>query len=91
MSWPPDLTTKTVTSSYPNAGTGLNGYVSFVLTADLADATAPAILRAAPTQAQVTNGVMTPVVLPCTDNTDLSPSGWAWTVTEVLQGAPTRI
>jgi hypothetical protein len=91
MTWPPDLTTKTVTSSYPNAGAGLNGYCSFVLTADLADATAPAILRAAQLQSQVTNGVMAPIVLPCTDNADLSPSGWAWTVTEVLQGAPTRI
>jgi hypothetical protein len=91
MPWPADLTTKTVTSSYPNNGTGLNGWCSFVPTADLADSTGLAILRAAPMQEQVTNGVMAPIVLPCTDNADLSPSGWAWTVVENLQGAPPRV
>lgn len=91
MPWPVDLTTKTITSSYPNNASGLSGWCSFTPTADLADSTGLAILRAAPMQVQVTAGVMAPIVLPCTDNADLTPSGWAWTVIENLQGAPTRI
>lgn len=90
MPWPPDLTTRTVTASYPNGGTGLTGLCTFTLTADLADPAAPAILRAVSLRTPVTGGVMAPIVLPCTDNPGLTPSGSAWTVTEQLDGAPPR-
>lgn len=92
MPLPGDLTTITVTSTYPTgAGSDLNGYVTFTPSAPLIDPTGRVIIRAAPVQAQVTGGAMAPITLLCTDNANIqTPTGaaWHWIVTEKLDGAP---
>lgn len=93
MPWPPNVNTVTVTAdAYLGAlGGNLSGYFIFAPNVDLADPGAPAIIRAAPTQVTVTNGTMPAQVLAATDNTTLTPANWAWTLTEVLQGAPVKV
>lgn len=91
MPLPGDLTTITVTANYPGGdGTALTGQVTFTPSTDLVDTTGQVIIRAAPVTEQLVAGRLS-VVLLCTDNASISPSGWYWIVTEQLAGAPNRI
>src|SRR6185312_4435838 len=89
MPLPGDLTTITVTATYPNiAGQPQSGSVTFDPGVVVTDSTGHVILTGAVIQ-QVWNGVMRPVVLPCTDNGTLSPPGFQYKITEKI-GAATR-
>lgn len=92
MPLPGNLTSIVVTGDayLTGAGGALAGYFSFAPNVDLTDATGPAVIRTAPVQTSVAAGTMAPVTLVCTDNTDLSPSGWVWTIIERLDAAPAR-
>jgi parallel beta-helix repeat protein len=93
MPLPGDLTTITVTGSYPAPVGGsppLTGTVTFQPSADLTDATGKVILRAAPIELLLSAGALS-VVLPCTDNATLQPAGWYWIVTEDIDGLPARV
>jgi hypothetical protein len=81
------LTYIEVTATFPTGAQGtLDGYVTFTPNALLADPTDELIIPPAACQAQVNGGVMTPISLACTDNANLEPSGWAWTVAPTLSG-----
>ena len=89
MGLPGDLTTITVTSSYPNiSGQPQHGLVTFDPQQPIADGTGNVILTGAAVQ-RVYNGVMQPVVLPCTDNTT-SPTGFQYKITEAI-GSNSRV
>jgi hypothetical protein len=84
MPLPGDLNTITVTATYPDgSGNPLFGYVTFTPSTDLTDSTGHVIVRAAPVQATLVRGSIS-ILLACTDNSTLSPSGWYWIVTEVV-------
>lgn len=84
MPLPVDLTSITVTGNYPDgSGNHLFGYVTFTPSTDLTDPTGHVIIRAAPIPAPLVRGSFS-IQLACTDNADLSPSGWYWIVTEVI-------
>lgn len=89
MPFPGDLTTITVTASYPTiAGQPQTGLVTFDPQQVIADSTGKVILTGAVIQ-QIFNGTMQPIVLPCTDNSTLNPTGFSYKVTEAI-GASTR-
>lgn len=89
MSLPGDLTTITVTGSFPNiAGQPQAGSVTFDPGQPVADSGGLVILTGAVTR-QVWNGKMQPVALPCTDNAGLNPTGFPYLVTEKI-GLNTR-
>jgi hypothetical protein len=84
MPLPVDLNTIAVTGTYPNiAGQPQSGYVTFDPGAVVTDATGHVILTGA-VRCNVANGVLQPPTLPCTDNSGLNPTGFAYTVTEVI-------
>lgn len=84
MPLPVDLNTITVTAAYPNiAGQPQSGYVTFDPGAVVTDSTGHVILTGA-VRCNVVNGVLQPPTLPCTDNGGLNPTGFAYTVTEVI-------
>lgn len=87
MPLPVDLSSITVTSTYQDgSGAPLFGYVSFTPSTDLTDSTGKVILRAAPIITNIFKGAISQV-LACTDNANISPSGWTWNVTEVIGNA----
>lgn len=93
MPLPVGLTTIIVTGSFPSGGVGtspLSGTVTFTPSTDLTDAAGHVIIRAAPVEASLdyTGGIS--VQLVCTDNADLSPTGWTWTVAERIVGLGVR-
>ena len=93
MPLPVDLTTVTVTGNFPSGGVGISplaGTVTFAPSTDLTDSVGHVIIRAAPVEASLDYTGSFSVALVCTDNTDLSPTGWTWTVTERIVGLPTR-
>jgi hypothetical protein len=76
----PGLTTITVTGTYQNMqGTGQNGTITFTPTATVIDASGEIVVPPVPIVVTVSGGTFS-VVLPCTNNSGLSPSGWAWQV-----------
>jgi hypothetical protein len=84
MPLPGDLTTITVTASYPNiAGQPQSGLVKFDPGQPVSDGTGKVILTGAVT-CYVFNGIMQPVILPCTDNANISPTNFNYKVTETL-------
>lgn len=87
MSLPGNVTTITVTGSfYDLQGNALSGTVQFIASASpFADPTAPAFLSGVTVTATLSNGAFS-VVLPCTDNTTLSPTGFVYTVVETVSG-----
>lgn len=91
MALPNNLTTITVTGTYLDFyGNPLSGMVSFTPTStELMDATAPAMLDAEPVVETLDVDGHFSVVLPCTDNADLAPAGWAYTVVEQIHGTRT--
>lgn len=83
MPLPGDLTTITVTASYPNiGGQPQSGLVKFDPGQPVADSTGKVILTG-PVTARVYNGTMQPVVLPCTDNAT-SPTNFQYKITETI-------
>lgn len=90
MPLPGDLATITVTGSYPGGDGGARtGTVTFTPSTDLVDATGHAIIRAAPIICPLYAGTFS-IALLCTDNANISPSGWYWNVTEAVDGATAR-
>lgn len=84
------LTTITVTGSYP-AGAGgrlATGFVTFAPTARVVNATGHAIIPQLPIQVPLQLGAFSLPDVVCTDNAGLLPSGWAWQVTEYIDGVP---
>lgn len=89
MPLPGGLTTVTVTGTYLSvSGVAQSGSVSFVPTAVVTDAAGTTIFSEIPAVATLgTAGSFSLGPLPCTDNTGLSPLGWAYQVTVAVGGA----
>ena len=90
MPLPGDINTIILTGTYLDpAGSPRSGSVSFTpATAPLADTTGKVILCGVPVTANLSNSGSFSITLPCTDG--LTPPGWAWTVTEQIQGTQPR-
>jgi len=81
---PGNLTTITVTGSYMTVtGAPAGGTVLFTPSAPLCDITGTTILTDAPIVAPLTAGAFS-IVLPCTDNTALTPNPFWYTVTQAV-------
>lgn len=90
MPFPGDLTTRTVTGTFRwGNGAPQNGYVTFTPSADLVDSTGNVIVPALPVTATLYGGSLS-ISLLCTDNADISPSGWSWIVTVNIAGGAAR-
>ncbi len=89
MALPGDIATIILTGTYLDmSGNARSGSVTFTpSTPILVDSGSPTILGGIPVIVALTAGAFS-VVLPCTSG--LSPSGWAWNVTESISGAPQR-
>jgi hypothetical protein len=88
---PVDLTTTAITGTYPNAsGAALTGTLTFTPSADLVDTVGHVVIRDAPITVTLGGGTFTSPGLANTDNANLSPSGWYWTVTENIAGLVPR-
>ncbi|WP_322768416.1 hypothetical protein [Frankia sp. Cr1] len=91
MAFPGNLTTINVQGSWIKPdGTVAAGSVWFEPSVPLVDAGGDVIV--APVKVAATldvNGAIS-VTLPATDDTDVSPTGWTYTVTERITGAPQR-
>lgn len=84
MAIPANLTTITVTGTYVDpAGNAIAGTVSFTAPADICDAAGPGVIPPVPNTQTLSAGSFS-VVLVCTDNAALSPTGWAYTYTETF-------
>lgn len=87
MTMPVDIVTITVTGTYLTAGgAAAGGSVMFTPTWALSDATGHAILTGLPVTANLVNGSFS-VALPVTDNANLFPHGWAYTVQVSVPGS----
>jgi hypothetical protein len=88
VSLPGGLNTITVTGSYTDiTGAALAGSVVFTPTSAVTDAAGKAILGATSVVEPLNSLGAFSVVLPCTDNTGLTPVGWGYTVTVNVPGA----
>lgn len=86
MALPGNLTTVTVTIDYTGAGgIGDGGYVSFAPPMDILDPSGAAIISRTPAVATLIGGVAS-ITLPATDDTDMNPTGWGYTVVVALSG-----
>lgn len=86
MTLPVDIQTITVTGYYADGfGVPLNGQVRFTPSSALADATGQVVIGAAPCVVDLVDGRFS-VVLPCTDNATLSPTNFAYMITERVPG-----
>jgi len=82
------LNTVTLTGSYEGGdGSQPSGWLQFVPSAALTDADDCVLVTQEPVNAELVSGAFS-VTLTATDNTDLQPSGWYWTVTEYVAGMP---
>ena len=78
----------TLTGSYEDGGENEpSGWLQFVPSAALTDADDQLLLRQEPVTVPLSSGAFS-IELTATDNTDLQPQGWYWTVTEYQQGLP---
>jgi hypothetical protein len=79
----------TVVGTYLN-GSNLpcQGSLKFVPTAALTDTADDELIRQVPLTAELTGLGTFSIPLLSTDNADLAPSGWCWTVTECIDGLP---
>jgi hypothetical protein len=85
----PNLSTITVTGSYVNAaGAPVSGSVTFTPTVAVVDAAYNQIVVPSPVTVTLASGSFS-VALPVTDDADLTPSGWTYTVTETFTGGRT--
>lgn len=86
MPIPGGLSTITVTSAYPAIdGAPLTGSVLFETLQPIMDATGKVKFSGSATRA-INRGTMTPIVLPCTNNNALNPTGFLYKVTETING-----
>ncbi len=86
MPWPNDVVTRTVTGTYLTPqGNAAVGRVTFTPTARIVDINDDVIIEDTITATLSASGVFT-VSLPTTDNTLLSPQGWAYQVNVRLRG-----
>lgn len=88
MPLPGNLTTVTVTGKYVDAsGAAVRGSVTFTLDTPLLDAGASTyIIETDYTVALDANGAFS-VALPATNDVDVTPTGWTWTLTPNFDGA----
>lgn len=85
------LTKVTLSGTYLDGeGNVLAGSVKFVPNASLTDVTDSRLIRPVPVVATLDGTGAFSVQLYSTDNTAITPSGWAWTVTEIITGIPNR-
>lgn len=91
MPLPENLATVTVTATYEEADGSLasGGSVTFD-PARIITAAAGKVIFGRPATASIINGQIA-ITLPATDNADLNPSGFAYTVTEQVSGWATRV
>jgi hypothetical protein len=81
---PVDLTTITVTGTYTDAaGNALAGSVQFAAPVEVCDSTGHVVISTVPVTVSLVSGAFS-VVLPCSDNADLSPTSFAYNYTEQL-------
>jgi hypothetical protein len=83
------FTTRTVTATYKRADnvSPASGWFTFTPNTTLQAALQSAMYPAAPVRAVLDATGSLSVTLVCTDSTDVSPSGWAYVVTEQIAGA----
>ncbi len=88
MALPGNLTPITVNIDLTNVGgIGDGGTVSFAPPMDILDAGAGQILSRTPYVATLVGGIAS-IVLPVTDDTDMNPYNWGYTITIALSGLP---
>ncbi len=86
MGIPGNLTQVTVTIDFTGAsGIGDGGYVSFAPPMDILDPSGAAILSRTPAVATLVGGLAS-ITLAATDDPDMNPTGWGYTVTVALSG-----
>ena len=87
MSYPADMSTRTVVGTFlqPNGDTG-TGTVTFTPSLRVTDR-ADAILMRAPAPVELNTDGYFAIELPCTDDRDLSPTDWYYTVRVRIRGA----
>lgn len=86
MTWPNDVITRTVTSTYlTGAGTPAKGRVTFTPTARIVDEDDAVVIEDTLVATLDINGSFE-IELPTTDNLLLSPQGWAYQVSVRLYG-----
>ncbi len=84
MPLPGNINTITVTGTWLNyTGTAQSGTVTFIMNPTVQDSAATTILVPIPVVVTLSAGSISQV-LPCTDNTVLSPTGFTYTVTEQI-------
>lgn len=90
MSLPVDLTVCTVTGQLLDpAGNGINATVSFAAPVAIYDATGNAIISTVPTVQRLDSNGSFSVVLPCTDNSGMLPTGWGYSI--VITAVPQQV
>lgn len=88
MGYPVNVATVTVTGSWTTSDGSTakpTGTVTFTPNARLVDGATAQIIDQAPVVATLVNGAIS-VVLMATDDPDLSPAGWAYVITENIDG-----
>lgn len=86
---PGDLTSVVVTGRYLDpSGQALAGRITFTPTTTLADATGSTVIPAYGKTYDLAAGSFTTDALAATDNADILPAGWLYTVTLALQNLP---
>lgn len=90
MPLPDGLPAITVTASFAaiDGSPAVGGHVIFDPGQRVEDATGGLIMEGPAVCPIDSTGVMKPAVLPYTDDTDLSPTGFSYTVTETVNGQP---
>lgn len=87
MKFPADLVTIVVTGTYTDiGGNALDGTVSFHSTEVVKDTVGKVVLSTAPVTARLDKYGRFSVILPCTDNVNLSPAGFKYHVSENITG-----
>jgi hypothetical protein len=88
---PAGLTTVTVTGTYLDAeGTPLTGQVAFDISSPLKDVNHKVVLPQTTIRRYLDATGAFSVVLPVTDDIDLSPTGWYYTITERIDRSSVR-
>lgn len=91
MPFPIGATTITLTGTFPVpvAGTARTGRIVFTPSATLVDSTQKAIYSGGGSVSLDADGEFS-VVLLCTNDTDVQPTGWRWRIDEQPSGGPRR-
>jgi len=87
---PADLTTITLTGTAVSAtGAALNGTIIITPSATITDSTGHVIISPQPITQSLVNGAFSISGLVCTDNANIAPSNWTYTI--IFQAGPTVI